>query len=240
MSVYTSVPVRRLVAAALAAGALVGSAAVSASAAPGPRAERSPVAISRVQSDAPGVDSRSNRSLNGEWVEVTNSTWRAVSLNGWTLSDRDGNRYTFHQYRLAARSTVRVHTGVGDDTSKDLFQDRRREVWDNRSDVATLKTDHGRVVDSVSWGQRHDRDDDRNNGRGQDHGRDHDRNTGRDHGRDHDRNTGRDHDRNNGRGQDHGRDHDRNTGRDHDRNTGRGQDHGHDQDRDRGRGHDGR
>ncbi|MET7743762.1 lamin tail domain-containing protein [Streptomyces sp. NPDC005385] len=228
MSVYTSVPVRRLVAAALAAGALVGSAAVSASAAPGPRAERSPVAISRVQSDAPGVDSRSNRSLNGEWVEVTNSTWRAVSLNGWTLSDRDGNRYTFHQYRLAARSTVRVHTGVGNDTSKDLFQDRRREVWDNRSDVATLKTDHGRVVDSVSWGQRHDRDDDRNNGRGQDHGRDHDRNTGRDH------------DRNNGRGQDHGRDHDRNTGRDHDRNTGRGQDHGHDQDRDRGRGHDGR
>lgn len=228
MSVYTSVPVRRLVATALAAGALVGSAAVSASAAPGPRAERSPVAISRVQSDAPGVDSRSNRSLNGEWVEVTNSTWRAVSLNGWTLSDRDGNRYTFHQYRLAARSTVRVHTGVGNDTSKDLFQDRRREVWDNRSDVATLKTDHGRVVDSVSWGQRHDRDDDRNNGRGQDHGRDHDRNTGRDH------------DRNNGRGQDHGRDHDRNTGRDHDRNTGRGQDHGHDQDRDRGRGHDGR
>ncbi|MET7941811.1 lamin tail domain-containing protein [Streptomyces sp. NPDC005302] len=228
MSVYTSVPVRRLVATALAAGALVGSAAVSASAAPGPRAERSPVAISRVQSDAPGVDSRSNRSLNGEWVEVTNSTWRAVSLNGWTLSDRDGNRYTFHQYRLAARSTVRVHTGVGNDTSKDLFQDRRREVWDNRSDVATLKTDHGRVVDSVSWGQRHDRDDDRNTGRGQDHGRDHDRNTGRDH------------DRNNGRGQDHGRDHDRNTGRDHDRNTGRGQDHGHDQDRDRGRGHDGR
>ncbi|MFD6493886.1 lamin tail domain-containing protein [Streptomyces sp. NPDC060188] len=204
MSVYTSVPVRRLVAAALAAGALVGSAAVSASAAPGPRAERSPVAISRVQSDAPGVDSRSNRSLNGEWVEVTNSTWRAVSLNGWTLSDRDGNRYTFHQYRLAARSTVRVHTGVGDDTSKDLFQDRRREVWDNRSDVATLKTDHGRVVDSVSWGQRHDRDDDRNNGRGQDHGRDHDRNTGRDH------------DRNTGRGQDHGHDQDRDRGRGHD------------------------
>ncbi|MFE9808787.1 lamin tail domain-containing protein [Streptomyces sp. NPDC005548] len=227
MSVYTSVPVRRLVAAALAAGALVGSAAVSASAAPGPRAERSPVAISRVQSDAPGVDSRSNRSLNGEWVEVTNSTWRAVSLNGWTLSDRDGNRYTFHQYRLAARSTVRVHTGVGHDTSKDLFQDRRREVWDNRSDVATLKTDHGRFVDSVSWGQRHDRDHDGNTGRGQDHGRDHDRGQG--HDRDHDRNTGRD------------RDHDRNTGRgqDHDRNTGRGQDHGHDHDRDRGRGHDG-
>ncbi|MCX4912322.1 lamin tail domain-containing protein [Streptomyces sp. NPDC060011] len=202
MSVYTSVPVRRLVAAALAAGALVGSAAVSASAAPGPRAERSPVAISRVQSDAPGVDNRSNGSLNGEWVEVTNSTWRAVSLNGWTLSDRDGNRYTFRHYRLAARSTVRVHTGVGHDTAKDLFQDRRREVWDNRSDVATLKTDHGRFVDSVSWGQRHDRDHDRDNGRGQDHGRDHDRNTGRDH------------DRNTGRGQEHGHDHDRGRGHD--------------------------
>ncbi|MFG2307332.1 lamin tail domain-containing protein [Streptomyces sp. NPDC048566] len=183
MSVSSSVAVRRLVAAALAAGTLVGSAAVSASAAPGPRAERSSVAITRVQSDAPGVDGRSNRSLNGEWVEVTNSARRAVALNGWTLSDRDGNRYTFRHYRLAARSTVRVHTGIGRDTFRDLYQDRRREVWDNRSDVATLRNDRGRIVDVVSWGRPMDRDHGRTAGRGHDHGRD----QGRDHGRDHDR-----------------------------------------------------
>jgi hypothetical protein len=163
MSVSTSVTVRRLVATALAAGTLVGSAAVSASAAE-PRHERTHVAISRVQSDAPGFDDRSGRSLNAEWVEITNSDRRGVNLDGWTLSDEDGNRYTFNHYRLAGRSTVRIHTGYGRDTNRDLFQDRRNEVWDNRSDSATLKNDHGRFVDSVSWGRHHGRDD---------HGRDH-------------------------------------------------------------------
>ncbi|WP_406840375.1 lamin tail domain-containing protein [Streptomyces sp. AHU1] len=158
MSVSTSVTARRMAAAVLAAGALVGSASVSASAAE-PRFERSHVAISRVQADAPGFDDRSARSLNAEWVEITNSGRRGIDLDGWTLSDRQGNRYTFNHYRLAGRSTVRVHTGYGRDTSRDLYQDRRNEVWDNRSDAATLRTERGRFVDSVSWGRHHDRDD---------------------------------------------------------------------------------
>ncbi|MET8860809.1 lamin tail domain-containing protein [Streptomyces sp. NPDC004579] len=164
MSVSTSVTARRMVAAALAAGALVGSASVSASAAD-PRFDRSHVAISRVQSDAPGFDDRSARSLNAEWVEITNSGRRGINLDGWTLSDRDGNRYTFHHYRLGGRATVRIHTGYGRDTSRDLYQDRRNEVWDNRSDAATLRTERGRFVDSVSWGRHHDRDDNRGHGR---------------------------------------------------------------------------
>ncbi|MEU4167072.1 lamin tail domain-containing protein [Streptomyces sp. NPDC026665] len=176
MSVSTSVTARRMVAAALAAGALVGSASVSASAAP--HADRSHIAISRVQSDAPGFDDRSARSLNAEWVEITNSGRRGINLDGWTLSDRDGNRYTFNHYRLAGRSTVRVHTGYGRDTSRDLYQDRRNEVWDNRSDAATLRTERGRFVDSVSWGRHHDdrwghgRDDHRGHGRDDHRGHD--------------------------------------------------------------------
>ncbi|MET7981936.1 lamin tail domain-containing protein [Streptomyces sp. NPDC005281] len=187
MSVSTSVTARRMVAAALAAGALVGSASVSASAAE-PRFERTHVAITRVQADAPGFDDRSARSLNAEWVEVTNSSRHGVNLDGWTLSDRTGNRYTFNHYRLGGRATVRVHTGFGRDTSRDLYQDRRNEVWDNHSDVATLRTERGRFVDSVSWGRRHDGDHGRDDNRGRDdHGRD---NHGRDdHGRD---NHGRD------------------------------------------------
>jgi hypothetical protein len=157
MSVSTSVTVRRLVATALAAGTLIGSAAVSATAAE-PRHERTRVDISRVQSDAPGFDDRSRRSLNAEWVEITNTARRSVNLDGWTLSDEDGNRYTFNHFRLDGRSTVRVHTGYGRDTHRDLFQDRRNEVWDNRSDTATLQNDHGRFVDSVSWGRHHGRD----------------------------------------------------------------------------------
>ncbi|MGC4982237.1 lamin tail domain-containing protein [Streptomyces sp. DT193] len=183
MSVSTSVTARRMVAAALAAGALVGSASVSASAAD-PRFDRSHVAISRVQSDAPGFDDRSALSLNGEWVEITNSGRHGVNLNGWTLKDKDGNRYTFRHYTLAGRATVRVHTGYGRDTSRDLFQDRRNEVWDNRSDEATLRNDRGRFVDSVSWGRHHDRNHGRDDHRG--HGRDDHRGHGRDDHRGHD------------------------------------------------------
>ncbi|MFI8952579.1 lamin tail domain-containing protein [Streptomyces sp. NPDC053750] len=104
------------------------------------------------------VDDRSNRSLNREWVEITNNTRRAVNLDGWTLRDEDGHRYTFHDYRLAGRSTVRVHTGQGRDTRTDVYQDRRNYVWDNRSDTASLRNDHGRFIDSDSWGHhRHGR-----------------------------------------------------------------------------------
>ncbi|MFK4145778.1 lamin tail domain-containing protein [Streptomyces sp. NPDC004065] len=159
MSVSASVTARRLAAAALTAGALVGSVTLPASAADHARPYRPQVEITHVQYDTPGRNDRSNRSLNQQWVELTNTTRRSVNLNGWTLSDREGRTYTFHHYRLNGRATVRVHTGIGRDSHRDLFQDRRHVVWDRR-DTATLRNDHGRVIDSVSWGseRRGDRD----------------------------------------------------------------------------------
>ncbi|MEU6164826.1 lamin tail domain-containing protein [Streptomyces tanashiensis] len=113
--------------------------------------------ISSVQADSPGRDNRSNRSLNGEWVEITNNSRRAVDLDGWTLKGEDGHRYKFKDFRLSGRSTVRIHTGEGRDTRTDLFQDRRDHVWGNRSDTATLRDDHGRTVDTETWGRHHHR-----------------------------------------------------------------------------------
>lgn len=84
--------------------------------------------ISDVQADSPGRDNGSNRSLNREWVEITNQGRRAVNLNGWPLRDSDGNRYRFDDVRLAGRATVRIHTGVGRDTRTDLYQDRHHYV----------------------------------------------------------------------------------------------------------------
>ncbi|MEU4130067.1 lamin tail domain-containing protein [Streptomyces wuyuanensis] len=187
--------VRRLVAAVLASGAIVGAMAVPASADNGHdrrdgrdrhaghsrhhddrnrfdrdrldgdrfrgdrfgddrfgRDRRSSVVIGQVQHQNPRRDFRSNRSLNAEWVEVTNNGRRAVDLDGWTLSDSDGNRYRFDDLRLPARSSVRVHTGRGFDTRHDVYQGRRNYVWDSR-DSATLRDSRGRVVDFDSWGR---------------------------------------------------------------------------------------
>ncbi|GHB72598.1 hypothetical protein GCM10010377_73820 [Streptomyces viridiviolaceus] len=148
---FQSTTARRLTAAVLSAGAVTAVLAAPASATDH-RRHRTDVEISRVQYDSPGRDDHSRRSLNGEWVEVTNNTRRAVNLDGWTLTAEDGRTYTFHHYRLDGRSTVRVHTGSGRDSRHDLYQDRRTYVWDNRSDTATLRNHRDRFVDDYAWG----------------------------------------------------------------------------------------
>jgi hypothetical protein len=154
----TSRTARRLVATVLASGALLAAAVLPAAADDGhhnrhQQAERSSVALGHIKYNVQGRD---QRDLNAEWVEVKNTGRHSVNLRGWTLSDREGNRYRFKNLRLQGHSTVRVHTGFGHDSRRDVYQDRRHEVWDN-SDTATLRNDRGRVVDTESWGRRHHR-----------------------------------------------------------------------------------
>ncbi|MEU2250494.1 lamin tail domain-containing protein [Streptomyces sp. NPDC019224] len=155
---------RRITAAVLASGALVAAAALPAVAdgqdrghdrghGRGHHAPRTTVVLGEIQYDSPGRDNGSNRSLNREWVTVTNTGRHAVNLRNWTLSDESHRTYTF-DLRLPARSSVRVHTGVGRDTRHDVYQDRRNYVWDN-SDTATLRDARGHKVDSESWGRHH-------------------------------------------------------------------------------------
>jgi hypothetical protein len=151
------VTARRLSAAALAAAAALGAVALPASATGHPRPGHAQVEISAVQYDSPGFDNGSNRSLNGEWVEITNNSRHEADLDGWTLTSEDGDTYTFDRYHLESLATVRVHTGTGRDTGTDLYQDIRDYVWDNRSDTATLRNDRGRLVDDYTWGEVRDR-----------------------------------------------------------------------------------
>ncbi|MFF2183522.1 lamin tail domain-containing protein [Streptomyces sp. NPDC058155] len=144
---------RTLITGAMVAGALVSAAALPAQAEDRRAPVRSAVVLGKIQYDSPGRDNGSNRSLNAEWVDVTNTGRQAVNLRGWTLSDSDGNRYTF-DLRLPGRSTVRVHTGTGRDTRSDVYQDSRRYIWSNVSDTATLRNDRDRAIDAKSWGRR--------------------------------------------------------------------------------------
>ncbi|MFF7984378.1 lamin tail domain-containing protein [Streptomyces sp. NPDC007901] len=238
MSVSVSVTARRLGSATAVAAALVGALALPAAAA-APHAAAGPrdaVVISAVQHDVQGRAAFSNRALNREWVDVTNTSRRDVNLSGWTLSDADGQSYTFHHYRLEGRSTVRVHTGEGRDTMMDLYQDRRRSVWNHDSDTVTLRTDRGRYVDSASWGLHHRRDmDDRHAFA---HGRDMDDRHNVDHRRDADdhRGFGRGWDADDRRNDDHRRDADDHRGFGHGRDADdrRNDDHRRDADEHRG------
>ncbi|WP_328394758.1 lamin tail domain-containing protein [Streptomyces sp. NBC_00390] len=200
--------VRGIAAAALASGAVVASMATPASADDGHDRGRNwdtrSVVLGHIQYDSPGRDDYSNRSLNAEWVDVTNIGRRSVDLDGWTLTNRDGKRYTFDDVRISGRSTIRVHTGYGRDRDGHVYQDRSTYVWGNWSDKATLRDDDGRTVDTARYG-RHNDDDRRRDGRRHDDRRYDDR---RDHDRRHDgrRHGDRRHD---DRRYDDRRDHDR-------------------------------
>lgn len=150
---------QRLTATFLASGALMAAAALPATAADHDHGRHLPyrtaVSIGAVQYDSPGPENRSIRSLNSEWVTVTNNSRSGVNLDGWTLSNSGHRSYRFHGLRLRGHESVRVHTGNGRDTNRDVYQDRRDYFWNNYSDTATLRNDRGRTVDTESWGRHH-------------------------------------------------------------------------------------
>ncbi|WP_327048916.1 lamin tail domain-containing protein [Microbispora sp. NBC_01189] len=65
---------------------------------------RRAVRITKIYYDSPGSpDTGSNSSLNGEYVQIRNTTRKAVSLKGWTMCDKTkqaGHAYTFGAFTL--------------------------------------------------------------------------------------------------------------------------------------------
>ncbi|MFI1963750.1 lamin tail domain-containing protein [Streptomyces pathocidini] len=109
------------------------------------------VYLSKVYYDSPGSDTGGNASLNGEYVQIKNSTSRGVNLKGWTLTDAQKHKYTFGTYTLGAGKTVTVKTGKGTNTSSTRYQGRTWYVWNNTSDKATLRKPAGTTVDTCSY-----------------------------------------------------------------------------------------
>ena len=104
-----------------------------------------------MQYDSPGKDTGSNSSLNAEWVRVTNTTTKKRVLTGWTLRDRARHVYRFPTFVLKPARSVRVHTGKGANTQRDLYWRQGWYVWNNDGDKATLKNKAGATVDTCTW-----------------------------------------------------------------------------------------
>lgn len=109
------------------------------------------VHVSKIYYDSPGSDTRTNTSLNGEWVQIQNSTSAAVSLKGWTLTDASNHKYTFGAFTLAKGKTVTVRTGKGSNTAATRYQGRAAYVWNNDKDTATLRKANGAKVSACSY-----------------------------------------------------------------------------------------
>jgi len=141
---------RRTRRARIAAG-LAAAAALTGFATAAPAQAAGSVHLAEIYYNSPGTDTGSNASLNAEWVRITNSTTRAVSLKGWTLTDASRHTYVFPSVTLGAGRSVTVHTGRGTNTTANLYQQRRWYVWNNDKDQATLRKSTGSVVDTCSY-----------------------------------------------------------------------------------------
>jgi hypothetical protein len=108
------------------------------------------VGFRAAQHNPPGKDTRTRKSLNREWVSLTNTAAAPVSLKHWTVRNEDGKRYRFGRYTLRPGATVTLHTGPGRDTRTDRYWGASRHLW-AKNDTATLRDRSGKVVARCEW-----------------------------------------------------------------------------------------
>ena len=80
-------------------------------------------------------------------VVVIRNLGGTVSLEGWTLSDAEGNIFTFPTITLFADVQMRVHSIPGRSTPSDLYWGRESPAW-NTGELVTLHDRAGNLVDT--------------------------------------------------------------------------------------------
>jgi lamin tail-like protein len=109
--------------------------------------------LSKAYVNSPGTDTGTNSSINSEYVVITNSSYTAsFTLTGYTVSDRSAHVYRFRTFVLRPRASVTLHTGIGTNTSTQLYWGSRAYIWNNTGDTAYLKNSVGTLRDSCAWG----------------------------------------------------------------------------------------
>jgi Lamin Tail Domain len=109
------------------------------------------IQIHEIYYNSPGTDTGSNSSLNGEWVQLHNTSGSQISLTGWTVRDAQNHIYKFGTYSIKAYGYVKIHTGKGTNTQTDRYWNRSWYVWNNTGDTATLKNVSGTVIYRCSY-----------------------------------------------------------------------------------------
>lgn len=117
----------------------------------GPADAAGSLKVSRVYYNSPGVDDRSNTSLNAEYVNVQNISTSTQVVTGWTLRDVAGHVYTFPATSIPAGQTVTVHTGKGANTGNQRFWQSAAYIWNNDTDTAYLRNSAGAAISTCSY-----------------------------------------------------------------------------------------
>jgi hypothetical protein len=114
------------------------------------------VRIVAIYFDPPGPDNRTNRSLNGEWVQLRNVTGSRKVITGWTLHDASIHRYTFPPTVMGPGARLRVHTGFGVKNPWNRYWRSANYIWNNTGDRATLRNARGTIVSRCAYTKAND------------------------------------------------------------------------------------
>jgi len=107
----------------------------------------------KVYVNSPGPDTRSNTSLNAEYIVVRNIGTASANLRGWTVRDKAQHIYVFStNFTLAAGTYVKLHTGKGTNTARHRYWGSGNYIWNNKGDTAYLRRPSGKTADKCSWG----------------------------------------------------------------------------------------
>ncbi len=108
------------------------------------------IRIDEIEYDPPGRDWQNKEE---EWIEVRNDAAEEVALDGWILRDESStHRYEFVAGAvLAPGARLRIRTGCGTDTTRELYWCADDAVWSNGGDTVILQTAAGTVVDRVRY-----------------------------------------------------------------------------------------
>jgi hypothetical protein len=105
--------------------------------------------------NSPGSDTKSNSSLNGEWVRLKNSSsTTSDKLTGWTIRDKQKHVYKFGTFTLKPGASVTLYTGKGTNSSSKRYWGKTAYIWNNTGDEAYLKNAGGTTKDTCSWGSK--------------------------------------------------------------------------------------
>jgi hypothetical protein len=102
--------------------------------------------------NSPGTDTRTNTSLNAEYVVVKNLASTTKCLTGWTVRDAQAHIYKFGTFCLGGYKAVTLHTGHGTNTATNRYWNSGSYIWNNTGDKAYLRNSAGTLMDSCAWG----------------------------------------------------------------------------------------
>ena len=131
-------------------GAMAGAVAAAAGADAATSGDRAhPWLRIEVEADAPGND---HRNPNGEYAVVTNTGAEAIAIGGWRLCDGANHCFRFPAgAAIAGGGRILVLSGTGEHDGEHYYMGRRRAVWNNDGDTATLYDAEGAAVVVFSY-----------------------------------------------------------------------------------------